>query len=36
MKKLNGNNQILFRYYENITAEVNNNVALENIVGICN
>jgi phosphoribosylformylglycinamidine (FGAM) synthase-like amidotransferase family enzyme len=36
MKKLNENNQILFRYYENITAEVNTNGELENIAGICN
>ena len=36
MKKLNENNQILFRYYENITAEVNTNGALENIAGISN
>jgi phosphoribosylformylglycinamidine synthase len=36
IKKLNENNQILFRYYKNITAEVNTNGALENIAGICN
>ncbi len=36
MKKLNENNQILFRYYENITTEVNTNGVIENIAGICN
>ena len=36
MKKLNENNQRVFRYYKNITAEVNTNRALENISGICN
>jgi phosphoribosylformylglycinamidine synthase I len=39
MKKLNQNNQILFRYCDvngNITDEANPNGALENIAGICN
>lgn len=39
LKKLNQNNQILFRYCDvngNITNEANPNGALENIAGICN
>ena len=39
MKKLNQNNQILFRYCDvngNITDEANPNGAIENIAGICN
>ena len=39
MKKLNQNNQILFRYCDvngNITDEANPNGATENIAGICN
>ena len=39
MKKLNENNQILFRYCDvngNITDEANPNGAIENIAGICN
>jgi len=39
LKKLNQNNQILFRYCDingNITDEANPNGALENIAGICN
>jgi len=39
MKKLNQNNQILFRYCDvngNITDEANPNGAQENIAGICN
>lgn len=39
MKKLNQNNQILFRYCDvngNITDEANPNGALENVAGICN
>lgn len=39
MKKLNQNNQILFRYCDingNITDEANPNGASENIAGICN
>jgi len=39
MKKLNQNNQILFRYCDvngNITDEANLNGAIENIAGICN
>jgi phosphoribosylformylglycinamidine synthase I len=39
MKKLNQNNQILFRYCDvngNFTDEANPNGAIENIAGICN
>jgi len=39
MKKLNQNNQILFRYCDvngNITDDANPNGAIENIAGICN
>jgi len=39
LKKLNQNNQILFRYCDvngNITDEANPNGAIENIAGICN
>lgn len=39
MKKLNQNNQILFRYCDvngNITDEANPNGSIENIAGICN
>ena len=39
MKKLNQNNQILFRYCDvngNISDEANPNGAIENIAGICN
>ena len=39
IKKLNQNNQILFRYCDvngNITDEANPNGAIENIAGICN
>jgi phosphoribosylformylglycinamidine synthase len=39
LKKLNSNNQVLFRYCDNegaISAEANPNGAIENIAGVCN